>query len=396
MEHSTQERKIKMIYIITFFVSCVLFYLAESKAVLRGRFFLNGIAIVLPCILAGIRDETVGTDVLVYLKPIYEAALKTENYISLFSENWFRIYRYWSVSDYEIGFVTVVYVLGRIFKSINVIEFTLEFFIVFGVYKTLKRVRNMVPTWFGMLVFYLTLYNVSLNMMRQSIAMVFILYGSTYLKDNNIKIYMVYNTIAFLFHSSAIIGILLFFVYEYVYLNDAVFGGEKHGIRIKSNLFSYENLNAILIFAYSVLLLGGIGLILKVLSIVGITKFVGYINGSVSLLPNQIILRVFPIVIMLCNIKSYTKIDKNASFYFAMLLLDLSASQLASIRADSGRIAYYFSMFNCISYYGMCSTRPRCGRRLLKMLILIYFVVYWYYNIVFSGRTGTYPYTTCF
>ena len=55
-----------MIYIVCFLISCSFFWLSEKS---KSRFVRNGLAIIailIPCILAGLRADTIGTDVAVY------------------------------------------------------------------------------------------------------------------------------------------------------------------------------------------------------------------------------------------------------------------------------------------------------------------------------------------
>ena len=63
-----------MIYIVFFLISCFLIWLSEKSPSRNIGKFLAFIAILLPCILAGMRADTIGTDVRVYVEPMNNAA----------------------------------------------------------------------------------------------------------------------------------------------------------------------------------------------------------------------------------------------------------------------------------------------------------------------------------
>ena len=64
-----------MIYIVFFLISCFLIWLSEKSPSRYIGKLLAFIAILLPCILAGMRADTIGTDVRVYVEPMYNAAV---------------------------------------------------------------------------------------------------------------------------------------------------------------------------------------------------------------------------------------------------------------------------------------------------------------------------------
>ena len=164
-----------MIYIVCFLISCFYFWLSEKS---KNKFAKNGLAIIailIPCILAGLRADTVGTDVKVYVEPIYHAAKESTGFSDYMGQSWFYIWRYKYVHDFEIGFTTLVFVIAKITGSLGMVLFFIHAFIVTPIYIGLRRMHKTYPISFGMLVFYLMFYNTSLNMMRQWIAMAILL-----------------------------------------------------------------------------------------------------------------------------------------------------------------------------------------------------------------------------
>lgn len=122
------------------------------------------------------RADTIGTDVKVYVEPLYNAAKQSTGFSSYMNQRWYVIWRYMYVSKFEIGFTTLVYLIVKFGGSLGTVLFLIHALIVAPIYFGLKRMDKKYPIWLGMLVFYLMFYNTSLNMMRQWIAMA-ILFG---------------------------------------------------------------------------------------------------------------------------------------------------------------------------------------------------------------------------
>lgn len=145
----------------------------------------------------------------------------------------FTIFRFdvgWDYSAYvaEINKGTDYLINSRyelLSKAIFILSSTLKFFpltfIIFGwltlllVHKSIiKNSNKPVLSW---LVFYSLplFFFASLSTLRQSLATVFILYSYTFLKENkNIKFFTTI-AIASLFHSSGILGLLLWLIYKF-------------------------------------------------------------------------------------------------------------------------------------------------------------------------------------
>lgn len=65
-----------VIYLLSFLISCFLIYFAEkfnrTSGILTSLFIF--LSILIPSVLAGARALTIGTDVLNYISPMYNAA----------------------------------------------------------------------------------------------------------------------------------------------------------------------------------------------------------------------------------------------------------------------------------------------------------------------------------
>ena len=378
-----------MIYIITFISSCVFFGLSEKSRSRYIKKLLVFIAILLPCILAGMRADTIGTDVKVYVEPLYNAVKQSTSFSSYMNQRWYVIWRYMYVSKFEIGFTTLVYLIVKFGGSLGTVLFFIHALIVAPIYFGLKRMDKKYPIWLGMLVFYLMFYNTSLNMMRQWIAMAILFWGLSYLLTNKKKKYFIVVIVASLFHTSALMGFAIYFLYVY---------SQRKREYVKIANFRLDgSLAPVKVFIYGAIVLLSLNVIAVLLRTFGLAKYAGYIqgNGSIYLMPSQIILRLPIIILLIIRWKRMMAEDELTPFYGSMLVLDLLASQLISINVYAFRIASFFSEYNMLSYSALVyagNRRYRTNRYVTLFYVLAYMAYYWVYYYAITGTHATFPY----
>ena len=66
-----------MIYLIVFLLSILLFFYGARLTDRWRKYFCYTSGLLVPCLLAALRAENIGTDVLVYMKPLF---LLTDSY----------------------------------------------------------------------------------------------------------------------------------------------------------------------------------------------------------------------------------------------------------------------------------------------------------------------------
>lgn len=371
------------VYLVGILLSLFLIYYADSqKFTGRETRISIVIALLIPCLIAGLRDKTIGTDVQVYVEPLFQTAQSAETFVSFYNAEFYKptTWSYDFVNEFEIGFVALTYIIAKLFNSMPVLLFAIQALTVIPIYKGLRTFGNTQPVWLGMAVYYLMYYNQSLNMMRQWIAMAFLFYGFRFLTSDRYRRYFLNLVIAFLFHSSAVLGIAIFFVYRLV---------------AKENAYN-KKVKALL------LVLIGVCSILSLDFFAGIVSWLGlrydfYISGALKLMPNQILYRL-PILLLLAFRWKYLKrTDQHANFYLVMLVYDLLASQLTSIYANSGRIGLFFSEYYMLAYPALCvSSTSKKNRQAMRLFVLCYLCVYWWYTYVYMGSSATVPYVSIF
>lgn len=380
------------IYLICFAVSCLFFKMSElSKNRIKYNMFTI-IGLLIPCILAGLRSDTIGTDVHVYVKPMFEAACSASSFFEYQNVGWIASWTYMYVHEIEIGFSLFVYIIAKVFGNISVLLTCIQLLIIIPFYKGLSYFRKELSIWLCMLIFYLMNYNVTLNMMRQWIAMALLFYGFRYVVERKPLNYIIVVLISMMFHNSAMIGVLFYLIYSFIYSNKK---GKNIKILIGNKKYTFVGkLNkVIIIFIGFCLALLSINIIIILLNQIGLNKYSSYINGDLYLLPIQILLRLPFIIVIIFNWKRYSE-KYNISYYLlTMMMIDLLISQLGSISHYSWRISTYFSLFNCLSYCSICFfSKKKFTRASYKLLLILYLIVYWVYYFVLQGIHETVPY----
>lgn len=345
-------------------------------------------ALLIPCLIAAFRAEHVGTDVLVYVTKLKDAASSAGSLGQYLDGFWSIGYRNQYIADYEIGFSLLVYVLTKLTNSLPVVLFAIEALIAVPIYVALSKNRKHAPVWLGMLVYYLIFYNATLNMMRQWMAIAFLLLAFTCLQDKKYWRVAIFTFAALLFHLSAILIVPVYAIYWFLNL--------RHNIMLQEGRFriSIRTLWILLISFVALVAVLNLDIVLRLMSAVGFDRFSNYLQGNdISLLINQILLRVPLIVIVLCNWKQLKKHTPAAPFYLSMLLLELVAAQLISVDVYAFRIGHYFLQYIIVLAPALYACRkPGYQRTFTVICLILYCLVYWIFTYVIELRHGTYPY----
>jgi hypothetical protein len=335
------------------------------------------IALMLPCIIAGGRATSIGTDVRGYLQPMFDAATSTNSFGEYINYAWSsNAWRIRFVYEQEIGFTLLVWIVGKLTHNIHVVMFAIEAVTIVPFYYAIKRIVQKREIWLGMLIYYFFFYNLSFNVMRQCIAMSFLFLGVTYYFKKDYKKYFVFQVVAFLFHKSSLIGILIVLCEKF--------------IASPKNTEKVARKNMIIVIVTSIIVVLGMNRLLYLLTLVGLGKYGGYLRGNLHFLPNQIISRA-PIALMF--IFNWKKLKQNPInyFYFAMIIVSMVVAQLASVNEFSGRIASYFMLFYVYSFIEVSRIKYK-GTQMNTVIGICYAGFYWWFYFVLLGVAETVPY----
>lgn len=379
-----------LIYVLCFLISTYLLYISNKLKNNKQKKVIVIFALIIPCLLAALRADNIGTDLSVYVNPLYLKAKYASSWSEFYNSTWFFNYQLRQTKNFEIGFILMVFLITKTFKNFHVLLFFIECMIIFPVYKAFEKLSNQKDKmWLTMLIYYFTMFNTGLNIVRQFIGISFSFLGLSYFLDeeskNNIKA-LGYISLGVLFHKSTIIALIVYGFYLLLKKSNNKF------LRFKEKSFSLKKIVVAFIIILSILLLLNVQKVVTVLKALGIFDYYGYIKSgnSIGISLSKIIM-VSPILfIYFLNKKNIAK-NKNYEFYFLNYILYFITMLLSSISEFASRIGYLFQVFNCVFLTILCNKNGK-GKYFLHLLVIAYVVFYWWYFFVYLGYNQTVPY----
>ncbi len=194
------EKIATSIIFLTMYSFSLFFVYIAQKSVRRRKQFIccSLIAVLIPSIFAALRAETVGTDVLVYARPMFDLAKNASGFMD-----------YLARTDMEVGYSFLVYYVSKIFNNFPFVLFHIALLQIIPIYIVAYKLRNKLPMVIVMSVYFSMFYIMGFNIMRQCIAASFILLAMIELYEKKTKSAIICIVIAFLFHSSSAIGVII-------------------------------------------------------------------------------------------------------------------------------------------------------------------------------------------
>lgn len=363
-------------YILTISISYLLCLIGEKLLKNKNKFnYFGGLifyifSLFLVSFLAGIRDLSIGTDIYYYFYQIFHDF--SANNMSILAEEKAR--------GTEIGFV-ILMKFASAFNNINFAMFLIEFFTALPIYVIAmdKKEKGSLIV----LVFLLTMYVRSFNLIRQSLAMTIIILSTYYyLKKEKNKTFIL-TIIAISIHYSAIISIVIYYLIYVSSLND------------KYNKTILYFIIYLILFAS----IFGIDFILKY------TKYYKYIiNDNNAIRKNQIIKKVFWIIVAIINYITFRKnkgtekdvVNSQNITVCNLFIIDLIIYFLTVKIPNIGRLGQY--LIN-LGYILIIKNFPNNfkQKKLIEFILVIILIIFWI-NMTISPNSGdqTYPYKTDF
>lgn len=371
-----------MTYLLCFAASAILIALAQKRKTTAQFAILSAAALFLPCLLAGLRAEIVGTDVLHYLKPMTENAIQASGIGAYFQSGWESSLGYLHVTDFEYGFTVLIYLLAKLTGNLQMVQFLLEALILLPVYIALARNRKTLPVWLGMLVFYLLFYIGTLNLMRQWMAMSLLILAFQMLREKKLLPGILLSAAALLFHYSSALVLVVYAVWIILQLLGKV--KSKKAIPI----------GAALICIVGFVVVFNAHWIPRLLSALGIHRFDSYLQGEKpAFVLRELLLRLPLLLVFALHWKKFRQKTPEAWFYITLLVLDVAASQLVSVNPYTYRIGLFFAMYAVFAVPSLyASLKTPLQKGLTATAVIIYLLCYWGYLYTVLFLHQAYPY----
>lgn len=354
-----------MIYILCFVSSALFAHLATKQSKKICIVLFSIISVLIPSVLAGLRDTSIGTDVEYYLIPWFSIARYTDSFIE-----------YLSLGK-EPLFLLIEYIVANFFGKINYLLFAIHLIIMSNIYMGAYRHKDKCSVPFVLMLFYFLFFNESLNLLRQYAALSIIFANVHYLEKKNYKLFALWVAVATLFHSTAIIALSLILLKIVVDIKN-----DEYRSIIQSSLISVVGIVCIF-FSQIFTFIVSIGLIPE--------RFLAYITkGSVSGSNFATLLYSIEVFIIVC-FPLIKRCDNR--FYNLIAFVNLIVLQLSRSIYYGHRIGLYFAIINLLTLSVLANVfKKGVSRVLVSACILFVACFYWYYVYIAGGAGETYPY----
>lgn len=303
---------------------------------------------------SSVRGPEIGTDLKTYL---YYLKVIKESSASLI----FYAYRY----GIEIGFV-VMNRLVSFFGDDILFQFVTSIFIYIPIMLYIrKNSKNMLISLFIFLCF--GYYNQSFNIIRQYIALSILLMSFEFVKSKNLMKFVSLVLLAFLFHKTAIIFLIIYPIY---WVN----------IKIK-----YFNLKFLIIIVLIYIFKSEIT---TLLTNTFYSNYAGEREGTYGL---SLIINLS--IYVLLNFYANKNNSREIRFYLYMCCLTILLNILGMSMDLFVRIMLYFKIFFITSIPNIIDgIKNKKEQKIITICIILLFGIYYFYNISYGNLYDTVPY----
>lgn len=331
-------------------------------------------ALLIPALLAGLRDFSIGNDVMLYGNYWFERATNYNSLVEYLKKA--------LEHSIDSGYASINYLCSLISKDAHFFYFIYALLQMIVLYFAIKDYNKMISVPFAFFVYFFTYYNSSLNILRQIMAILLVLLSYRFVFEKKPQKFFVCILFAMSFHVSAIVGSVLY------PLNWAIHTDFKKFWRFA-------------VIAGSVALVGVYEYILVAISRMGITSFNRYTHYLADDQGGGRYIRLafwtFFCILYYLNRNRIKKIAPQHELIGFCLFFSLVAS---FINFFSGawmiRIIYYFDCISVFSIPLIAKTiKVKGGFGKLKanyMLIGLFIYVYWLIVYVVRNGAATFPY----
>lgn len=331
------------------------------------------LVILPPAILSGLRDYQVGTDVMVYAYQVFGMAKNIHGLGDLFSPQILN-------SRIESGFFLLAWFSHLFGDDAHIFLFFISLFIGIFVYLILYRMRSFVSIWLGEATYLLCFYNETLNMMRQSMAIVMVMYAFTFVfYKRSWLIFCLLAIPSYFFHHSAVIGLTLF-------VPILIFG--KDNLNLKNSkkymaliviifiLFAYISTNFLMIFT------------LPMLDIFA-DKLEGFIdnytitNEKIGL--RTLLLYFIPYVLLFIRRGQI----KFGYMFLCIALIDTAFYSLRSNYPFFYRLFAYYYWFKILSLSSLPVTKVKTVLSDKVYIVILLLTMFFYWQLTYGGEVSS-------
>lgn len=359
------------IYIANIILSTLFFKMSEQ---LKSKASLI-LAFVIPCLVAGLRDTWIGTDIAVYAADIYWRASSTPSFIHLLGQ----------FPNQPPGFLLLSWIVSRV--GINYFWLylaILQSFCIVPVYITLKNLA-VDKIWLGMCAYLILIFPPSLNMMKQCISVSFIFLSMIFIKKRNLPFFATTILVASSMHQTAIMFAVIYPIYSFI-------NSSKVDIIVK-----YFSLLAISILFVLILIIFRRDFISLLADSRDTYTYIADRMNSSTFRQTNILILIYMIIVHFFFIReSYYKNSSIKALFFTseyFAILGWCAEFLSLIAAGLSRIGLYGQVFSCLYLILISKILPKKTALVLQILYLL-LILFCSFHLIINGQNQIYPYSS--
>ena len=366
------------VYITMIMLSMTSTIIAEKQQKNNKKIFFylfSIIAILIPSVMAGIRDSGVGTDTKVYIDRVFLHICDSRDLSDVLNYN--------EIINIEPLYMFLNYYISRISTSLTFFYFCCSLIINTFFYSSFFYYykKEKIPLFLSYTIFLLLFFNKSLNMNRQMIAMAICFWATRFIYEKKALKYCASIIIGSMLHNSAIFFLPVYYYY-YIAINE-----NKKNIIIKFIIVTII-LGTVFLLQPTINLLLGLGVISrKYLNYISIYGYSNNIN-AIEWIPKVFLL--ITIYLLREPLKKKTKYNNFLTYIFIIECVTFLFG-INSMYAQ--RISYYFEVFLCLLLAQIVEMpKKKSEKELLLVIIILGCTIYscLYYGIYRFDETIPY------
>lgn len=360
-------------YVITFTISLLFVSLASGsfhKGKKKRAYLYSAISIIILCLFAGVRADTVGIDVEWYALPEFNSALKNSSFFT-----------YYITSNMDLLYALLIFISSRLSTDMGLLLFLSQLLVAMPIYVVAYKKRDSQSMVLSMFIYDFLFFNRSLSVMRQSIACALLLLAYTCLEERKRKKFVLLCILSVFFHISSLIPILIFVVLEFIIKG-------KHSIIKKAFTAGFAFLVVMNISNIAYFFIYNLG----VFSTFYYDRLAARISTAGLSFFETVCRAAFVFIPILIMTYKGDKTYKKAYYYLTVIGFILSFAALTSEYLI--RIGYYFQFFYLLTLPSFIKrVSPRNGSKFILLSAVCGLVlVYWYIIYIGWNWHGTMPY----
>ena len=335
---------------------------------------------LIPALLAGLRDYGVGHDTIIYVDDTYREVLD------------YKDAGIWAFLNAAIGgeftqepfYCFLNYIGLQLGPEVNYVYFIVSLVTIALVFNAIFLYRDKASMPFMMFVFLFLYYNISLNIIRQTVAIALALNVYLYFERRQWKTSIVFLVLMLLSHTTSVVFLLFLLLYA------AVMRGAAKKVIIALAL----------VIPLSIVMLDNLILLAISLDIVP-ARFAVYMmeeEEETAVMKTAVAFGWLVLGAMLWCGRSMLKNEeksREAVFIFNVKLFSNFLTLASAASQWAFRMAYYFGIFDVLfipRVIRIVSEEDEKKGRFLTIFFTVLIIFYWYWSIIHNNENETYPY----